>query len=120
VHAAASGADVRTEAEQALLVHIPLSDDKFGTPGELAQLQALELELGDLIDDAGVGELDGNEIGGGEYMLFFYGPNADVLLQTVEARLRASPLLANAWAIKRYGPATATDASKVRVELKAE
>lgn len=43
------------------------------------ELYEVEDELIDAIDSAGVGEFDGNLLGGGEVVLYMYGPDADAL-----------------------------------------
>src|SRR5262245_49276599 len=55
-----------SESEQAVLVHLRLSDDRFGTEDEVRRLQELEVQLEDAIAQSGAGMLDGNEIGQGE------------------------------------------------------
>ncbi|MDF1659810.1 MAG: hypothetical protein P1U58_19510 [Verrucomicrobiales bacterium] len=44
-----------SEAEQAVIVRFPLSDDKFGSDAERQRIYELEKQLEDAIDSAGVG-----------------------------------------------------------------
>lgn len=105
------------EPQNALIVHLRLTGGKFGTASEVADCQALEDQLEKEIARAGVGEMDGNEIGEGECTLFMYGPDADRLFSAIERSLRASPLARGAWATKRYGSAEDPRAREVRVDL---
>jgi len=43
------------------------------------------------VEKAGVGEVDGNEFGGGEAVLYAYGPDADALFKVMEPMLRSLP-----------------------------
>lgn len=43
------------------------------------------------VEEAGVGEVDGNEFGGGEAVLYAYGPEADALFKVMESTLRGLP-----------------------------
>jgi len=71
-------------SEHAVLVHLKLSDDGFGSREEFAKATGLEKLLEEAIARAGVGELDGNEVGGGEFVIYTYGPDADRLQEVVQ------------------------------------
>jgi hypothetical protein len=103
--------------EQAVLVHLRLSDAGFGTREEMVSIHALSGRLEARIAAARVGEFDGDEFGQGECMLFMYGPNADALFEAVEPELRASPLSRGGWVIKRYGASDDDSAKEVRIDL---
>jgi hypothetical protein len=92
--------------EEAVLVYIPLSDGDFGEEKEREALFELEDRLTEIIEDeAQVGEFDGNEIGGGEFILFLYGSDADALFAALEPELRRlDPPSGDFYAIKRHGP----------------
>jgi hypothetical protein len=102
-------------SEQAVVVHIPLSNDEFGTEEEQEAAFALDEELAEAVDASGAGEFDGNEFGGGECVFFMYGPNADLLYALVRPILRARPIAARGYAIKRYGESDDPNAAEVRV-----
>lgn len=114
---AASTEDVPAAGDQAVLVHLRLSNDKFGTADEVTDCQALEEQLEQEIARVGVGEMDGNEIGEGECVLFMYGPNADKLFTAIEQLVKSSSFAKGAWALKRYGSPEDPHAREVRVEL---
>jgi hypothetical protein len=101
--------------KQAVIVHLRLSDDRFGSREE----RDLLFDLGDLlnkvIEDAAVGEFDGDEFGQGECVLFMYGPDADRLYSVIEPVLKATPLAIGGYAIKQYGEADDLNAREVSV-----
>lgn len=84
---AAAGTD-----EQDVVVHLRLSNRQMGTAGERTELEALAAELEDAVLAAKVGEYDGDEVGGGECLLFFAGPDADRLFAVLAPLLKKSPL----------------------------
>jgi hypothetical protein len=102
--------------EQAVITHLPLSDDEFGGEDEREAVFALEERLEKAAARLG-GEHDGNEFGGGEAVLYTYGPDADALLAAVQECLNGFQVRPGAFAIKRYGRAGDPDAREERVEL---
>lgn len=89
--------------EQALIVTIPLSDGKSGKHDEVQRLFKLEDELMKAIEDSGVGEYDGNEIGEGTFTMYAYGPSAKKLLDVALPVLAKYRLPPGSRAVKRYG-----------------
>ncbi len=102
-------------AEHALIAYLSLSGTGFGNGGEFGSFQHLADELAEAIEEAGVGEFDGDEFGEGACVFYMYGPNADALFAAVEPILRKSPLAANGRVVKRYG--TADDASVKEISI---
>ena len=88
-------------AEHGIVVHFA-----YGST-DLSGLFALEDRLEIAIADAGVGELDGNEMAldGSDGFLYFYGPDADVLFASGAAMIVDAALIRSAWI---------TDKSQVR------
>jgi hypothetical protein len=78
--------------EQDLLVVLRLSNRLMGVHSERQAIEAFADELEQAITEAGVGEYDGDEIGGGECVLFFCGPDIDALLTVLQPLLKRSPL----------------------------
>lgn len=78
--------------EHAVLVHFSLGDEDLGSDGERQAVFELEDRLDQLLASARTGELDGNEFGGGEAVLYLYGPDKDRLWQTIEPAIRDFPL----------------------------
>jgi len=73
---------------------------------DLDPLFELEEQLEDAIDEAKVGEYDGNEIeqSGADGVLYMYGPDADALFAVVRPILAGATIIRNAVATLRYGP----------------
>jgi hypothetical protein len=103
-------------AEHAVIVHFKLSNDEHGTTQEREAVFALEDELEQAIASQAVGEFDGNEFGGGEAVLYAYGPNADSLFRAMEPSLRAFSARP-AFAVLRYGAAADPTANEQRIDL---
>ncbi|MGD9494869.1 MAG: hypothetical protein AB7Y46_01035 [Armatimonadota bacterium] len=108
---------VSDPGEHAVLVHIPLSDDEFGAEEEREAIFALEDELIAAIEQTDAGVLDGNEFGGGQCVLFMYGPDADALWAAVEPLLREFAPARGGYAVKRYGPPQDEGAREERMQL---
>ncbi len=56
------------------------------------------------MDNGNVGEFDGNEIGAGTATLFFYGRDANKIVQVVGPVLREYPVFRNVRIVIRKGP----------------
>src|SRR4051794_30704344 len=102
--------------EHAVLTHLPLSDDGFGTAEEREAVRDLEQRIGKAVAELG-GEHDGNEFGGGGGMLYTYGPDAGQIFDAVRKCLAGFEALPGAYAIKRYGRADDPRAREERVAL---
>ena len=102
--------------EHAVIVHLSITGDEFGEVAEREEIFALEDRLIAAIDSAGVGEFDGNEFGGGEAVLYMYGPDADALFEEVEPILREFPVRP-AWCKLRYGEAADPTSIERRLDL---
>ena len=102
--------------EDALITHLPLSGDGFGTVEEREAVFALESRIEEAVVPLG-GEHDGNEFGGGEAVLYTYGPDADALLVALRASLADFRVGEGAYAIKQYGRSDDPPSRSVRVEL---
>lgn len=101
----------------AVLVTLKLSQGQFGSADEMDAIHEMTDEMFDAIEQNDAGEFDGDEFGGGECVLFMYGPDADVLFATVEPILRASRWAKGASVLKRYGDVEDEHAREVRLEL---
>ncbi|WP_026316868.1 hypothetical protein [Actinokineospora enzanensis] len=106
-------------SEHAVIVHLPLQGGHFGGEDEQETVRALERRIEAALETRGVGELDGDEFGGDEVVLYAYGPDADVLFGVIEPLVRESSLLP-ASAILRYGDVDDSSARARRVEIKNE
>lgn len=103
--------------EQAVIVHLRLQEESFGSPKERDAVSDLEDQLEQAIDTASVGEFDGEEFGDKRCVLYMYGPDADLLFATVKPILRATPVARGGFAIKRYGEASDNNAAEIKVNL---
>ncbi|WP_428954611.1 hypothetical protein [Streptomyces sp. cg35] len=79
------------EPEQAVIAHYRLSDDQYGSPAERAAIYNAERAMTSAVEAAGVGEVDGNEFGGGEAVLYAHGTDARALFKVMEPTLRSLP-----------------------------
>lgn len=77
--------------EQLVRLHIPLKGDSAATDA-LSRYSKLEDDLDAAVKKAGVGELDGNEIGGGEFTIWLYGRDATKLAEVVKSALKGKAL----------------------------
>ena len=102
--------------DHAVITHLPLSGDDFGTQEEREAVHELEARIEEAVRAIG-GEHDGDEFGGGEAALFTYGPDADALLDAIQLCLRDFDVRPGAYAVKRYGPAEDPNAREERVPL---
>jgi hypothetical protein len=102
--------------EHAVITHLPLSNDDYGTPEEREAVHEFEARIVAALDALG-GEHDGDEFGSGEAVLYSYGPDADALLDAIVGAIGDYPVPPGAYAIKRYGPPAMPDVREQRVEL---
>jgi hypothetical protein len=93
------------------------TDDGFGTPEERQAVHELESRISHAIAAVG-GEHDGDEFGGGEVVLFTYGPDADRLFEAISGCLEGFPIRPGAYVVKRYGRANDPNAREERVPLR--
>ena len=100
-----------TAPEHAVLVTYPAVDS-----GDREAVYALQRRLTDAIAAAGAGEFDGNEFGGGEVVLYAYGPDAARLFAAMEPHLRGFPGRP-AHAVLRFGDADDPAAVERRIDL---
>jgi len=89
-----------------LLVVLKLSNRQMGTNQERQEIEAFADELAAAIEAAGVGEYDGDELGGGECTLFFCGPDLDKLQAVLRPLLKRSPLCRGAMLVRMVDDGT--------------
>ncbi len=100
--------------DQAVIVHLQLGK-KHQHAGGMEGLWNLEDQISGAIEQEGIGEFDGHEVGQGEFVMYTYGPSADRLFGAIAPILKASRYALGGYAIKRYGEAQDSDATEVRV-----
>jgi len=96
-------------SEHAVIIHYKLSDDAHGTVEEREAIFALETRMEAAITAANAGEFDGNEFGGGEAVLYMYGPDRDRLWAAVEPQVRAFALRPAFADLRAGGPDSAAE-----------
>ncbi|MEU6704644.1 hypothetical protein [Streptomyces wuyuanensis] len=101
--------------EHAVIARFQLGGDDLGEPDQWSMVFEAERSMGAAVKAAGLGEVDGNEFGGGEVVIFAYGPDADALYRVMEPGLRALPFRP-AHVVLRYGE-PADDVARKRIEL---
>lgn len=114
--ATSADAPSATAPEHAVILHYALSDDRHGTFEERELIFALEDRLMSIIDSGQLGELDGNEFGEGEAVIYCYGPDAGRLFAGIEAAARAFPARP-AFAYLRFGAVSDPTAAEQRITL---
>jgi hypothetical protein len=78
--------------EHAVIIHLSIGEEHFGDASARETVRSLERAIRAILDGSDLGALDGDEFGGGEAVLYLYGPNADTLYAAIEPALRATPL----------------------------
>jgi hypothetical protein len=104
--------DEGTPDEQDLLVVLKLSNRQMGTAAERQEIEAFADQLEAAVNEAGAGEYDGDELGGGECILFFCGPDVEQLQRVLQPLLKRSPLCRGGHLVRM---ATGADGSAERV-----
>lgn len=83
--------DLYDDDEQDLLVVLKLSNRSLGTAAERMAIEEFGEQLEAALQEAAAGEYDGDEIGGGECILFFAGPDVDRMIAVLRPLLTHSP-----------------------------
>lgn len=83
----------------------------------LNRMYELEDKIEAAVIVAGVGAVGGHEVGGNEYIVFAFGPNADDLLDHILPVLKTRTIDPGSFALKRYGGIEDDDAREVRIDL---
>ncbi|MET9518257.1 hypothetical protein [Streptomyces sp. NPDC002994] len=105
-----------TDVEHAVLARYRLADDGLGEPSQREVVRQAQSLLTEAIEQADVGEFDGNEYGGGEVALYAYGPDADALFAVMAPILNDLPFRP-AHVVLRYGSVDDPSAAEHRVDL---
>jgi hypothetical protein len=90
-------------SQEAVLIHFNLGSTSNGDHLGFDDMVDLEDKLIAVIERHHVGELDGNEIGETDGIIFTYGPDANRLFTVVEPVLRGHPLGRGARVVVRKG-----------------
>ncbi|MEU2909376.1 hypothetical protein ACFYM3_18330 [Streptomyces massasporeus] len=79
------------DEEHAVIAHFRLAHDGFGEARQRELVREARQAMATAVEDAGAGEVDGNEFGGGEAVVYAYGPDAGALFEVMEPTLRSLP-----------------------------
>ncbi|MFF2132048.1 hypothetical protein ACFVW1_43230 [Streptomyces olivochromogenes] len=101
--------------EHAVIARFHLGGGDLGESDQWALVFEAERSMTAAVEAACVGEVDGNEFGGGEVVIFAYGPDAEALYRVMEPGLRALPFRP-AYVVLRYGE-PADDVVRERIDL---
>ncbi|MFD8981680.1 hypothetical protein [Streptomyces sp. NPDC059564] len=93
-----------------------MADSGFGEPSQREVVRQAQALLTEAIEQAEVGEFDGNEYGGGEVVLYAYGPDADALFAVMAPILHDLPFRP-AHVLLRYGSVDDPSAAEHRADL---
>jgi hypothetical protein len=94
----------RAQQQQAVVIHLRLSDEAFGSFDERESAFTLEDRLGDAIADSAIGEYDGHEFGEGWCRFYMYGDDANVIADAVLPVVRNVSPRPGSFLVKRFGP----------------
>ncbi|MFD7706766.1 hypothetical protein [Streptomyces sp. NPDC059786] len=83
--------DSRKGEEQAVVAHLRLAGEQFGDADQRKLVYEAQRAMAAATEEADVGEVDGNEFGGGEAVVYAYGSDADALFEVMEPILRGLP-----------------------------
>ncbi|MET9611037.1 hypothetical protein ABZZ17_39155 [Streptomyces sp. NPDC006512] len=108
--------EAESDVEHAVIALCRLADDGLGEPSQRDVVHQAQSLLTEAIEQADVGEFGGNEYGGGEVVLYAYGPDADALFAVMAPILNDLPFRL-AHVVLRYGSVDAPSAAERRVEL---
>ncbi|MEV4999205.1 hypothetical protein [Streptomyces niveus] len=108
--------EAETDVEHAVIAHYRLADDGLGEPSQWEIVRQAQSLLTEAIEQADVGEFDGNEYGGGEVVLYAYGPDAEALF-AVMAPILNDLQFRPAHVVLRYGSVDDPSAAEHRVDL---
>ena len=95
--------EVQPGREQAVIISMRLSNDRFGTPAEGKSLAKLEAEIEESLSDGALGEWDRHETGHGYHKIFMYGPCAERLSERLLPVVLQYEALPGSYMVKRFG-----------------
>ncbi len=103
-------------AEHALILTLGLGGSSLPNEEELTAVRDLEREVEAALAVDDVGELDGDEFGGGSVTIYLYGRDADQMFASVEGIVRRFPSTSRS-AYLRYGDVDDDTAAEKRLQL---
>jgi hypothetical protein len=67
-------------------------ESEFGDDELLEQMWPIEEQAIEALESAGLGTIDGDDVGGHEYSLWFYGADREAMWDVLEPIMRTAPL----------------------------
>lgn len=110
------GSDSNGMSDHLVRLHIPLIDE-MPVEAEFDRYTELEDALDEVVQGAGVGSLDGNEAGGNEYTIWFYGPDARHLSEVIKKALESKHLPPGCKLFVRFGGVNDKSAREETIDL---
>ncbi len=92
------------QRQQAVVVHLKLSDEGLGAFDEREKAFALEDRLEEIIAGLAIGEYDGHEFGEGWCRLYIYGDDANRIGEAIIPVVRDASPPPGTFLVKRFGP----------------
>lgn len=89
--------------DQSVIVHLRLTDSDIGSFEDEEPIEELTCRIEAVMETSGIGELDGDEWGGGYCRLFLHGPDANSIARAVLPDLLGFPARPGSYMVKRYG-----------------
>ncbi|MEU9146549.1 hypothetical protein [Streptomyces sp. NPDC048349] len=108
--------EAENDVEHAVIAHYRLADAGLGDPAQREAVRQAQSLLSEAIEQADVGEFDGNEYGDGEVVLYAYGSDANALFAVMAPILKDLPFRP-AHVVLRYGSVDDPSAGEHRVDL---
>lgn len=102
--------------EHAVIARYRLTGAGLGVEADWTMVHETTSALRTAITAAGIGEFGGDELGGGEAVLYAYGSDADALFNVMEPALRQLPLRPGRVQL-RYGSVQDPDVVERWIEL---
>lgn len=94
----------RAQRQQAVVIHLKLSDNECGSFAERETAFTLEDRLEAAVTGSAIGEYDGHEFGEGWCRFYIYGDDANVMADAVLPVVRSFSSPNGSFVVKRFGP----------------
>lgn len=92
-----------TAGDHAVLIFLQFSEGKLKQESAVSAVFDLQDILREVIEEANVGIFDRNEFYEDSVTFFMYGPDANIIHETISPILNQLPLFPGSYIIKRFG-----------------
>ena len=90
--------------EEAVIIRLKLASGGFGEEDERTAIQSFEQQLDQAISGIPSAELDGDEFGQGQCLIYLYGPSSNEIVEAIRPVTVSWKALRGGTITKRYGP----------------